>query len=107
MSNDSLYDDAIVYFTKADNIYGTLESTDRKLFSDLLYKMAYAYSLKRDEKNFDRTIIRLFLELERQKRFHGKERAEGFLLIGDLHERKDQQDSALVAYQLASRSPGV
>ncbi|HTE32233.1 MAG TPA: tetratricopeptide repeat protein, partial [Chryseolinea sp.] len=101
LENDTLYDEAIGYFLKADALYATMNKNDRRLFSTFLIRMSHTYSLKNDSGKFFETIRRVFDELRTQQRLNSMEAAESYVLIGDYYKDRKQYDSATVNYQKA------
>ncbi len=115
--NDSLLNEAIVYFKKAYALYKTPEVKDQELFINLLIDMIETYSLMQDKKNFSathknisllrddaeflKTIKEVFKELNSLNKLYGREAVQVWLLIGDHHNRKMSYDSALFYYQKA------
>ena len=97
--NDSLFNDALQYFSKAYELYKTPEVKDADLFLHLLRNMLETYSKSNDEKKFIKIRNEVFKELATLKSLESEMGSQVWEEVGEHHFRKHAYDSALYCYQ--------
>jgi len=102
--NDSLYNEALDNFLKAERLYESPAVTDKTLFIHLLQELAKTYAALHDDHNFSKTIQKTFNELTSLNKLQSNTAYQTFLLPGDHYEKQGALDSALVYYQKALRA---
>lgn len=101
MFNDSLYNDALRFYAKAEALFKVSKDRDERLFLHMLNNKARAYSQKGDHADFERTVQQLFGELNRTKRARSKEAADTYLMIAEHYARQEKYYTAVDQCQLA------
>lgn len=97
--NDSLFKDALQYFSKAYELYKMPEVKDPDLFLHLLRNMLEPYSRNNDEKNFVKIRNEVFKELALRNSLESEMGSQVWEEVGEHHFRKHAYDSALYCYQ--------
>ena len=97
--NDSLFKDALQYFSKAYELYKMPEVKDPDLFLHLLRNMLETYSRNNDEKKFVNIRNEVFEELASRNSLESEMGSQVWEEVGENHFRKHAYDSALYCYQ--------
>jgi tetratricopeptide (TPR) repeat protein len=101
MFDDSLYDEALRYFSLAEQLYYSMKNKDERLFLTMLNRKATTYMEKGDSSKFEEAIEQIFGELKRTGQLRSAYAAEAYLIIAEQYGRKEKYYSALDQCQRA------